>query len=69
MIQIKQWENLIKIFFDKIKRGDLFGDKTIRFLCNGRIYSHFSDDLIKDIIGNDDGMRILVDDLDDKMIK
>ena len=60
---------LIKFYFDEIKRGDLLGDNTIHFLFNGRIYSHFSDDLIKDIdiFGNEGSMLILVNDLDDKI--
>ena len=58
---------LIKIFFDKIKREDLFGDKTIAFLYRGSVISHFSDDLIKDMTDNDDFMTIIVDDLYDKI--
>ncbi len=58
---------LIKFFFDVIKRGDLFGDKTIAFLHCGSAISHFSDNLIKDVIVNDDCMTILVADFDDKI--
>ena len=63
----KTMRELIKIFFDKIKREDLFGDKTIAFLYRGSVISHFSDDLIKDMTDNDDFMTIIVDDLYDKI--
>ena len=61
---------LIKFYFDAIKRGDLLGDKTIAFLYRGSVISHFSDDLIKDIkdrIDNDGTMTILVADYEDKI--
>ena len=63
----KTMRELIKIFFDKIKRGDLFGDENILFLYAAKIFSHYSDDLIIDIIGNNDTMTILVEVLDDKI--
>ena len=63
----KTMRELIKIFFDKIKRGDLFGDENILFFYAAKIFSHYSDDLIIDIIGNNDTMTILVEVLDDKI--
>ena len=65
----KTMRELIKFYFDKIKRGYLFGDKDILFIYGGNSISHFSDDLIKDIKSgiDNDSMFILVSDAEDKI--
>ena len=61
---------LIKFYFEIIKRPDLFGDQSISFLFNAQSLFHNSKDLIKDyikILNFDDEYRIIIDDLDDKI--
>ena len=62
----KKMKELIKIFFKKIKRLDLYNDKDIAFLKNGRNYLHDSDNLIKDEISEESNI-ILVSDAQEKI--
>jgi len=62
----KKMKELIKIFFKKIKRPDLYNDKDIAFLKNGRNYLHDSDNLIKDEISEESNI-ILVSDAQEKI--
>ena len=59
---------LIKFYFEKIKRPELFGDKSIRFIMNAQLILPGSKDLIKNYINkNNDVNTIVIDDLDDKI--
>ena len=59
---------LIKFYFEIIKRPELFGDLSIRFLLNAYLLSHDSKDLIINYINKfDDFNTIVIDDLDDKI--
>ena len=62
--------DLIKYYFDMIKRQELFNDPKIRFIINSNVISHDSEDLISKYMQNDNKkITILVDDLEDKIIK
>ena len=62
--------DLIKYYFDMIKRQELFNDPKIRFIINSNVISHDSKDLISKYMQNHNGkITILVDDLEDKIIK
>ena len=59
---------LIKFYFDKINRPDLFGDPSIRFLANANFIPHDSKDFIKKYIQlNCDFINIIINDVDDKI--
>ena len=62
----KKMRDLIKAYFDKIKKPELFGDTSIRFLYKGRVIEHESNDLIKDYIKKDSNI-IVIDDVEDKL--
>ena len=59
-------EELIKGYFKAIKKPNLFGDKSIVFLLQGRLIPQNSKDLIKKYI-SDDNEVFIVSDLDDKI--
>ena len=57
-------KELIRFFFQTIKRPDLFGNDSIYFLINGGRLKHDSNDLIKKYIENKyDHITILVNDI------
>ena len=65
---------LIKFYFQIIKRPELFGDEDIIFLCDGLLIFHDSKDLVKNHIIKyqkfnfvKDEIIILVDDIEDKI--
>ena len=59
---------LIKFFFEKIHKPELFGDPSIRFLINAKYILYDSKDLIRKYINvNNKTHTIVVDDLDDKL--
>ena len=62
----KKMSDLIKAYFAQIKKPELFGDFSIRFLVNGKMVEHNSDYLIKNYIKKD-ANTIVIDDLEDKI--
>ena len=59
---------LIKFYFEVIKRQELFGDQSIRFLFNSFFIPHNSKDLIKKYISNfNDVNTIVINDLEGKI--
>ena len=64
----KTLTELIKFFFEKIKRPNLFGDKSIRFIFNYKHVSHDSKELIRKFINkNNEENTIIIDDLYNKI--
>ena len=64
----KTMGELIKTYFKKIKRLDLFGDSTIIFLIDAKTINHDSNDLIKNYINKENiNNVILVFDQEDKI--
>ena len=64
----KTMSEAIKLYFEKIKRTNLFGDKAICFLKDGRIIEHYSKQLVKDCINKKNNSQIIiVVDSDDKI--
>ena len=62
----KTFHELIKFYFDKINRSDLFGDERINFLFKAKNIPHDSKDLIKDYINKEFEVNtIIVNDVDD----
>ena len=60
--------DLIKFYFHKINRPELFGDMNIRFLLNAEILKYDSKELIKNKINKKNEVNtIVVDDLEDKI--
>ena len=60
--------DLIKFYFHKINRPELFGDMNIRFLLNAEILKYDSKELIKTKINKKNEVNtIVVDDLEDKI--
>ena len=58
-------KELIKKYFKRINRLDLFGDKSINFLMNGQAIPHKSKKMIKNFIGGVNiGRTIVVNDND-----
>ena len=62
----KKMSDLIKAYFAEIKKPNLFGDPSIRFLFNAKIIEHNSNDLVKNYIKKD-ANTIVIDDLEDKI--
>ena len=61
-------KELIKFYFEKIKRPELYGDNNIRFLLNANLIEHDSNKLIKTYLNKKNDFNfIVVDDLDDKI--
>jgi surface protein len=66
----KSMSELIKFYFESIKRPELFGDPSIRFIMNAQLIFSDSKGLIKDYINNKNEINtIVIDDLDDKIDK
>ena len=64
----KTIRELIKFYFEKIKRPELFGDKSIRFILNANLIMHDSNNTIKSYLNKKMTMNtIVVDDLEDKI--
>ena len=67
----KTYGELIESYFKKIKRPDLFTDKTITFLFSGNLIPKDSKDIIGkkyiDKKSKDHIYKIIVNDLDDKI--
>ena len=64
----KTMGELIKSYFNKIKRKDLYGDESIIFMKNAKVISHNSSELIKTYFeGLNEGNVIVITDLDDKI--
>jgi len=64
----KTVSELIKFYFEIIKRPELFGDLDIRFLLNAKLLNHNSKDLIKNYINiRKDVNTIIIDDINDKI--
>ena len=61
----KTIKDLIKAFFEKINRIDLFGCPKLSFVNDGYILNSDSIELIKDLYGEDNVKTILVVDPDD----
>ena len=60
--------NLIKRYFKKIKKPDLYLDQSIRFLMDAKLIPHDSNDLIKSFISEYNSLyTIVVDDLEEKI--
>ena len=59
----KKMRDLIKFYFEIIKRRDLFGDQTIVFIKDAKPIPHNSKDLIKNFIhdGNDSNIFLIAD--------
>ena len=62
----KKMKELIKFYFQIIKKPELYNVKSIAFLINGNAIEHQSEDLIKNVINNE-ANKILVADTEDKM--
>ena len=61
-------EELIKFYFKSIKKPELFGDKSIRFLLNSNVIEHNSKKMIKEYMGKFSFVKkIIIDDLEDKI--
>ena len=69
----KTIDELIRIYFKKCKRLDLYGDKTISFLINSKTitppYPKESIETLKNTVANSETIRIVVNDSDNKMKK
>ena len=64
----KTMGELIKCYFNKIKRKDLYGDESILFMKNAKLINHNSSELIKTYFeGLNEGNIIVVTDLEDKI--
>lgn len=64
----KTMTELIKFFFERINRSDLFGDPNIRFISNAKFIIHDSKESIKSYFNDTSKCNtIIVDDLDDKI--
>ena len=64
----KTMEELIKFYFESIKKPELFDDNSIRFLLNSFVIEHNSKKRIKDYIGKYSNVKkIIIDDLEDKI--
>ena len=64
----KTMTELIKFYFEVIKRQELFGDPSIRFLFNSFFIPHNSKDLIKKYINNfNDVNTIVINELEGKI--
>lgn len=60
--------DLFKYYFKTIKKEDLFGDESIRFMKNGTFIPHNSNDLVKDRFKRKlDGNVIMIDDVEGKI--
>ena len=62
----KKMKDLIKCYFEIIKKPDLYGDESIRFIINANFIPQNSEDLIKNYVKKDNEV-ILIDDLEDKI--
>ena len=63
-------EELIKFYFESIKKPELFGDTSIRFLLNSYIIEHNSKKKINEYMGRFSNVKtIIIDDLDEKIYK
>ena len=64
----KKMKELIRQYFKKINREDLYGDDSIRFFKNANFFTHDSNDLILPYFeGKNEGNIITVDDLENKI--
>ena len=64
----KSIKELIKFYFEKIKRPELFGDQNIRFILNANLISQDSNQPIKTYLNKKvDVNTIVIDDLEDKI--
>ena len=64
----KALKELIKSYFKKINRLDLYKDKNIRFIFKGDVIPHNSKNRIKTLLNElEDGNIILVDDVEERI--
>ena len=64
----KTMEELIKFYFESIKKPELFNDNSIRFLLNSFVIEHNSKKSIKEYIGKHSNVKkIIIDDLENKI--
>ena len=64
----KPAKELIKFYFKKIKRLDLYGDPSIRFLLNANLVAHDSNELLQKFLNKKSDVNIVViDDLEEKI--
>ena len=64
----KPAKELIKLYFEKIKRPDLYGDPSIRFLLNANFVAHDSNELLQKFLNKkSDVNTVVIDDLEDKI--
>ena len=60
-------EELIKRYFEKINRPELFGDRTINFLFSGSLIPQDSQNSISEYIGEQKEITILISDTEDQI--
>ena len=60
-------EELIKRYFEKINRPELFGDRTINFLFSGSLIPQDSQNSISEYIGEQKKITILISDTEDQI--
>ena len=64
----KPAKDLIKFYFEKINKPELYGDSSIRFIINAKLIPHDSNNLIKSYLNSKiDINTIVVADDDDKI--
>ena len=66
----KTMEELIKLYFKKINRLDLYGDKNIVFLYSGKVIKHNSKDIIRNYFEKKKshyGNKIIINDILNKL--
>ena len=64
----KRMKDLFKNNFKIIKKQNLFGDESIRFMKNGKFIPHNSNDLVMDHFKRKmDGNVIMIDDVEGKI--
>ena len=64
----KPVKDLIKFYFEKINKPELYGDSSIKFIMNAKLIPHDSNDLIKSYLnGKIDINTCVVADDDDKI--
>ena len=60
----KKMKDLIKCYFEIIKKPDLYGDESIRFILNANFIPQNSENLIKNYVKKDNEVIIIADEED-----
>ena len=60
----KKMKDLIKCYFEIIKKPDVYGDESIRFILNANFIPHNSEDLIKNYVKKDNEVILIADEED-----